>query len=98
MGSMRVKVRKTGNVCKVKMLIKHQMISYQKANQIKAKPNFVTSVIAKVGGEVVYKLNSSQFISSNPYFVFKFYAISGELLEITWIDLLGNSDTKYKII
>ena len=70
------------------------MLSYQEAERAKKEANFITYLVAKVGGKVVYEVSSSQFLSKDPYFKFSFTgAKAGDDIEITWKDLKGNSDT-----
>lgn len=95
---IRAKVDKNG-VCEVKALAKHDMLSYQEAERAKKDANFITYLVAKVNGTVVYELSSSQFFSKDPFFKFSFTgAKKGDTVEITWTDLKGNSDTSSDII
>jgi len=96
MGSIKAKLRvKHSNICNAKVMIKHQMIGFSQANKQGVKANFITSLVAKIGNKTVYELKTNEYLSKNPLFKFKFYAVSGEIVEITWVDLLGNSDTKF---
>ena len=92
---MKVKARLKNNICFVKLLIKHDMVSFEQAARKGVKANFITSIVAKVGGKIVYEQLSSQFLAKNPIFKFKFFAKEGEAVEISWVDLLGNSDTAF---
>ena len=61
--------------------------------------NFITHVSGTVNGKTVFDMSSSQFLSKNPIFKFSFKGIgaAGDKLEMTWVDLKGNtvtSDTK----
>ena len=90
---IKAKIDKNG-VCEVKALATHDMLSYQEAERAKKEANFITYLVAKVGGKVVYEVSSSQFLSKDPYFKFSFTgAKAGDDIEITWKDLKGNSDT-----
>lgn len=90
---IKAKIDKNG-VCEVKALASHDMLSYQEAERAKKEANFITYLVAKVGGKVVYEVSSSQFLSKDPYFKFSFTgAKAGDDIEITWKDLKGNSDT-----
>ena len=70
------------------------MLSFQEAERAKKEANFITYVVAKVGGKVVYEASTSQFLSKDPYMKFSFKGGNvGDELEITWKDLKGATDT-----
>ncbi len=95
MGKTKVKAKAKGDVVKAKVLVKHDMLTYDQAKKKNTEANFITHISAKANGKVVYDFSSSQFISKNPLFKFAFKgAKSGDELEVTWVDLKGNSDTK----
>ena len=99
----RIKAKLKKGIVTVKALANHPMLSYQEAERAKKEVNFITYVVAKVNGNVVYELSSSQFLSKNPYFKFQFNADAvgakkGDKLEFTWVDLKGNKrEDKAKI-
>jgi hypothetical protein len=95
MGSMKLKAKVKNNICHAKLMIKHEMLTYSQAKKRGKKANFLTSIEAKVNGQIVYRLLSSQFLAKNPLFKFRFYAKRGDVLEVTWVDLLGYSDTRF---
>ena len=95
MGSMKIKVKIKKDICYAKLMIKHEMLTYSQAQKRGTQANFVTSIEAKVNGHSVYKLLSSQFLAKNPLIKFRFYANHGDNLQVTWIDLLGYSDTRF---
>ena len=58
--------------------------------------NFITHIDAKVGDKVVLDASTSQFLSKNPIFKFKFKGADfkkGDELVMTWVDLKGNTKT-----
>lgn len=96
MASTRIKASLKKGVVTVKALAKHDMLSYQEAERAKKEANFITYVVAKVNGNVVYEVSTSQFLSKNPYMKFSFNADAvgakkGDELEFTWVDLKGNT-------
>jgi sulfur-oxidizing protein SoxZ len=92
---MKVKAKVKGDVVKAKVLVKHDMLTYDQAKKKNTEANFITHISAKVGDKVVYDLSSSQFLSKNPLFKFSFKgAKAGDELEVTWVDLKGKSETK----
>jgi len=92
---MKVKAKVKGDVIKAKVLVKHDMLTYDQAKKKNTEANFITHISAKVGDKVVYDLSSSQFLSKNPLFKFSFKgAKAGDELEVSWVDLKGNSKSK----
>ena len=92
----RIKAKLKKGVVTVKALANHENLSYQEAQRAKKEANFITYVVAKVNGTIVYELSSSQFLSKNPYMKFSFNADAvgakkGDSLEFTWVDLKGNT-------
>ncbi len=94
----RIKAKLKKSIVTVKALANHAMLSYQEAKKAKKEVNFITSIIAKVNGTIVYEVSTSQFLSKNPYMKFKFNAEvvgakKGDKLELTWVDLKGTTQT-----
>jgi sulfur-oxidizing protein SoxZ len=96
---MRIKAKLKNGVVKAKMMIKHDMTTY---NQAKKKTgnrndaNFITHISASVNGKSVLDISSSQFFSKNPIFKFKFRGDEfkkGDKLKVTWVDKKGKSKT-----
>jgi sulfur-oxidizing protein SoxZ len=99
MGNMKIKARQRGDVVGVKVIAKHDMLTYDQAKAKGTEANFITHITAKANGKVVYDVSTSQFWSKNPLFKFKFKgAEKGDKLEITWTDLKGNTVTESKKI
>jgi len=90
----RIKAKEKKGVTTVKVLAKHAMLSYAEAKSKKAEANFITSMIAKVGTEVVFEASTSQFLSKDPFIQFSFKGENkGKMLEFTWVDLKGTTQT-----
>lgn len=92
----RIKAKLKKGVVTVKALANHENLSYQEAERAKKEANFITYAVAKVNGNIVYEISSSQFLSKNPYMKFSFNADAigvkaGDMLEFTWVDLKGNT-------
>ena len=91
---MRIKAKNKGDKTEVKVMMKHPMLSYNEAKKKGKEANFIVYVTAKHKGDTVYEVSTSQFLSKNPYM--KFYFKGGEKgdeVEISWVDLKGNSKT-----
>ena len=90
----KIKAKLNDGIVEVKALATHPMLSFQEAERAKKEANFITYVVAKVGGKVVYEASTSQFLSKDPYMKFSFKGGNvGDELEITWKDLKGATDT-----
>ena len=90
----KIKAKLKNGIVEVKALATHPMLSFQEAERAKKEANFITYVVAKVGGKVVYEASTSQFLSKDPYMKFSFKgAAAGDDLELTWKDLKGATDT-----
>jgi sulfur-oxidizing protein SoxZ len=99
MGNMKIKAKLKGDIVNVKVMAKHDMLTYDQAKKKGLDANFITHVSAKVGDKVVYDVSTSQFLSKNPMFKFKFKGASkGDKIAITWVDLKGNTVTEEKKI
>lgn len=94
----RIKAKLKKGVVTVKAMATHEMLSYQEAKRAKKEVNFITYIVAKVNGNVVYEVSTSQFLSKNPYMKFQFNADAvgakaGDKVELSWTDLKGDSNT-----
>ncbi len=90
----KIKAKLKNGIVEVKALATHPMLSFQEAERAKKEANFITYVVAKVGGKVVYEASTSQFLSKDPYMKFSFKGGNvGDELELTWKDLKGATDT-----
>jgi len=101
MGNMKIKAKAKGDVIGVKVLAKHDMLTYDQAKAKGKEANFITHITAKVGDKIVYDVSTSQFWSKNPQFKFKFKKDGfkdGDKIVITWTDLSGKTVTEDKKI
>jgi sulfur-oxidizing protein SoxZ len=94
---MKIKAKLKGDIVKVKVLAKHDMMTYDQAEKKtgnREDANFITRITASVNGKLVYEVSTSQFLSKNPIFKFQFKGASkGDKLEVTWVDRKGNTET-----
>jgi len=103
MAKTRIKAKLKKGIVTVKALAKHPMLSYVEAKNAKKEANFITYVVAKVNGKIVYEVSTSQFLSKNPYMKFSFNADAvgakkGDKVEFNWVDLKGNTQSDSKKI
>ncbi len=91
---MRIRAKSKNGITTVKVMMKHPMLSYREAKKKGKEANFITYVTAKVENDKVLDVSTSQFLSKNPYMKFKFKGdAKGKEIEITWVDLKGNTKT-----
>jgi len=100
---MKIKAKLKGDSVTVKVMVKHDMLTYDQAKKKGTEANFITHLSAKCNDKILYDISSSQFLSKNPLFKFNFNtapvnAKAGDKVEITWVDLLGNTKTDSKKI
>jgi sulfur-oxidizing protein SoxZ len=99
MGNMKIKAKADGDIVKAKVMAKHPMLTYNAAKKKGKEANFITYIVGKVGDKIVYEASTSQFLSKNPLFKFKFKgAKKGDELTMTWTDLKGKTVTESKKI
>ena len=94
---MKIKAKLKGDIVHVKAMAKHLMMTYDQAEKKKEgrdSANFITHISANINDELVFEASTSQFLSKNPIFKFKFRgANKGDILTMTWIDRKGNTKT-----
>jgi sulfur-oxidizing protein SoxZ len=96
---MKIKAKLKDDIVNVKVMVKHPMLTYDQAKKKGKDANFITHITAKVGDKVVYDMSTSQFLSKNPLFKFKFKGgKAGDKVEVTWTDLKGETKTDAKAI
>jgi len=94
---MKVKAKLKGGVVKVKAMAKHEMMTYNMAEKKlgdKNKANFITHITGTCNGETVFDMSTSQFLSKNPIFKFKFkgdICKKGDKLLMSWVDKSGKT-------
>jgi len=91
---MKVKAKEKDGIVKAKVMVKAENMGPEEAKKKNKEPNFITSLVAKSGGKVVYEMSGSGFLSKNPLFKFKFKGKKGDDFEVTSTDSSGKSETK----
>jgi len=91
---MRIKAKAKDGVVTVKAMMKHEMLRYDIAKKKGKEANFIVYINGTVDGKPVYEASTSQFLSKNPYIKFKFKGEAGKELELSWVDLKGNTKSK----
>jgi sulfur-oxidizing protein SoxZ len=95
MAGIKVKAKLKGDVINVKAMAKHEMSTYnmmEKKTGNREDANFITHLSATVNGETVFDASTSQFLSKNPIFKFKFKGFNkGDKVEMVAVDRKGNT-------
>lgn len=88
---LKIKAKKQPNgVVKVKLSIKHDMLTPKQAKSQNKSVNFITHIYGIVNNRVVYDASTSQFLSTNPLIKFQFKgAQKGDKLTIICEQLKG---------
>ncbi len=89
MADMKLKAKAKDGIVEVKGMIKHEMLSYQEAERKKVPTNFLTHIVATVGGETVFEMSVSQFVSKDPFLKFNYKGAAGDEIVVKSVDLLG---------
>ncbi|MDF1881767.1 thiosulfate oxidation carrier complex protein SoxZ [Sulfurimonas sp. MAG313] len=97
MANIKIKAKIKDGVIKVKALVKHEMTTYNQAEKKtgdRNNANFITHITASVNERIIYEASTSQFLSKNPIFKFKFKgAKKGDIISMTYTDKKGNTKT-----
>ena len=94
---MRIKAKLKKGIVKVKAMAKHEMTTYniaKKKTGDRENANFITHISGTVNGKTVIDMSTSQFLSKNPIFKFKFkgdVCKKGDKLLMTWVDKSGKT-------
>jgi sulfur-oxidizing protein SoxZ len=96
---MRIKAKLKNGIVKVKAMAKHEMTTYniaKKKTGDRENANFITHISGTVNGKTVIDMSTSQFLSKNPIFKFKFKGDefkAKDKLILTWVDRKGKTKT-----
>ena len=92
---MKVKAKIKNGVVHVKAMAKHDMTTYNQAEKRtgnKDDANFITHINATCNGEQILDMSTSQFLSKNPIFKFRFRgAKAGDTVKMDWVDRKGKT-------
>jgi sulfur-oxidizing protein SoxZ len=90
---MKIKAKLKGDIVKVKVMFTSLMADKEEAEKKKIKVEYITQIIAKHNGNVVFEVTTSGFLAENPLFKFNFKgAKKGDMLEISTIDNNGKTE------
>ena len=95
--SIKVRAKVKKGEAKIKCLISHPMETGLRKNKKTGKlipAKFIQEVMCKHDGNTVMNAQWNGTISKNPFLAFTFTgAKSGDMIEISWVDNTGKSDS-----
>ena len=99
MAKMKIKAKEKNGVVKVKAMFRSLMADKEEAEKKKIEAEFITHILGKANGKVVFEATTSGFMSENPLVKFSFTgAKKGDELEFTLTDNHGKTKTGKKKI
>ncbi len=99
MAKMKIKAKAKGDIVKVKAMFTSLMADTEEAEKKKIKVEYITQIVAKHNGNVVFEVSTSGFMAENPLFKFQFKGgKKGEKIEFTTTDNNGKIETGKKKI
>lgn len=95
--TIRLKTKLRDNTTTVRAIIRHPMetgFRVDEANGEVVPAHFIKLVTAKLNGQTVFSCDWSRAVSKNPYLSFMFEgAKTGDILQLSWLDTEGQTDT-----
>ena len=96
---MKIKAKEKDGVVKVKAMFTSLMADKEEAEKKNIKSEYISYVVGKVNGKVVYEATTSGFMAENPLMKFSFTgAKKGDTLEFELTDNHGKKQTGSKKI
>jgi len=99
MAKMKIKAKEKNGVVKVKAMFTSLMADTEEAEKKKIKAEYISYIIGKANGKVVFEATTSGFMAENPLLKFSFTgAKKGDELEFTITDNHGKTESGKKKI
>ena len=99
MAKMKIKAKEKDGVVKVKAMFTSLMADKEEAIKKNIAVEYISYVVAKANGKIVYEATTSGFMAENPLMKFSFTgAKKGDTLEFTLTDNHGKTETGSKKI
>ena len=99
MAKMKIKAKEKNGVVKVKAMFKSLMADKEEAEKKKIKAEYISYIVGKANGKVVFEATTSGFMAENPLLKFSFTgAKKGDELEFTLTDNHGETQVGKKKI
>jgi len=97
----RIKIRvpsniSKGDVIRVRVLVIHPMerIQREDGKVVEKDYNFIHEVVATYGGQEVFRAETTQAVSENPFFTFPLKVTASGTLKVTFKDTSGQTYEK----
>ena len=97
MSTIKIRAKESKGIVTVKALMKHPMETGQRKDKKtggKIPAHFIQEVVGKANGDEVITVHWGPAVSKNPYLTFAYNGSKGDMIELTWTDNKGNSDSK----
>ncbi|MCX6077567.1 MAG: thiosulfate oxidation carrier complex protein SoxZ [Campylobacterales bacterium] len=98
MANMKIKAKEKDGVVGVKAMFTSLMADKEEAEKKKIASEFITQIVAKNNGNVVFEVTTSGFMAENPLFKFSYKGKAGDKLEITTTDNGGKTETETEVV
>ena len=98
MANMKIKAKEKDGVVGVKAMFTSLMADKEEAEKKKITSEFITQIVAKNNGVVVFEVTTSGFMAENPLFKFSYKGKVGDKLEITTTDNSGKTETETEVV
>lgn len=98
MSNMKIKAKEKDGVVGVKAMFTSLMADKEEAEKKKIASEFITQIVAKNNGTVVFEVTASGFMSENPLFKFSYKGKAGDKLEVTTTDNSGKTETETEAV
>ncbi|MFA6196074.1 MAG: thiosulfate oxidation carrier complex protein SoxZ [Sulfurimonas sp.] len=98
MANMKIKAKEKDGVVGVKAMFTSLMADKEEAEKKKITSEFITQIVAKNNGVVVFEVTTSGFMAENPLFKFSYKGKVGDKLEVTTTDNSGKTETETEVV
>jgi len=98
MANMKIKAKEKDGVVGVKAMFTSLMADKEEAEKKKITAEFLTQIVAKNNGNVVFEVTTSGFMAENPLFKFSYKGKVGDKLEVTTTDNSGKTETETEAV
>ena len=99
MAKMKIKAKEKNGVVKVKAMFRSLMADKEEAEKKKIKAEYITHILGKANGKVVFEATTSGFMAENPLMKFSFTGgKKGDELVFVLTDNHGKTKTGKKKI
>lgn len=89
---VKMRARLRGDIAEVKCLMPHPMETgvRRDLNGDRIPAHYIETVTCRKNGDVFMTADWGPSVSKDPYFGFRVAASDGDVIEVSWVDNLGN--------